>query len=157
QSVPFNWDATVDVGTLRVGYLKAAFENTKQTPQTDANDARALETLRRLGITPIEVRLPERPSVPAVAILYAQSNAALSNPTRTAPDQLVRKDRIAGQNSFRLFPASDYLDANRARVLLMREMARVMADVDVYVTPFDYADYTPNPVATLNTAITNLT
>jgi Asp-tRNA(Asn)/Glu-tRNA(Gln) amidotransferase A subunit family amidase len=39
----------------------------------------------------------------------------------------------------------------------MRAMARVMADVDVYVAPFDYADYTPNPVATLNTAITNLT
>jgi Asp-tRNA(Asn)/Glu-tRNA(Gln) amidotransferase A subunit family amidase len=39
----------------------------------------------------------------------------------------------------------------------MREMARVMSDVDVYVTPFDYADYTPNPVATLNTSITNLT
>ena len=39
----------------------------------------------------------------------------------------------------------------------MRAMARVMANVDVYVAPFDYADYTPNPVATLNTAITNLT
>ena len=39
----------------------------------------------------------------------------------------------------------------------MREMARVMSDVDVHVTPFGYADYTPNPVATLNTAITNLT
>jgi Asp-tRNA(Asn)/Glu-tRNA(Gln) amidotransferase A subunit family amidase len=39
----------------------------------------------------------------------------------------------------------------------MREMARVMTDVDVYVTPFDYADYTPNPIATLNTSITNLT
>jgi Asp-tRNA(Asn)/Glu-tRNA(Gln) amidotransferase A subunit family amidase len=39
----------------------------------------------------------------------------------------------------------------------MREMARVTSDVDVYVTAFDYADYTPNPVATLNTAITNLT
>jgi len=39
----------------------------------------------------------------------------------------------------------------------MREMARVMSEVDVYVTPFDYADYTPNPVATLNTSITNLT
>ena len=36
-------------------------------------------------------------------------------------------------------------------------MARVMSDVDVYVTPFDYSDYTPNPVATLNTSITNLT
>jgi hypothetical protein len=32
-----------------------------------------------------------------------------------------------------------------------------MSEVDVYVTRFGYADYTPNPVAKLNTAITNLT
>ena len=157
QSVPFNWDATADIRTLRVGYLKAAFENTRQTAQTDANDARALDTLRRLGVTPIEVRLPERAAVPAVPILYAESNASLREPTRTALEQLVQKDRAAAQNSFRLLPASDYLDANRARGVLMRDMARVMSDVDVYVTPFDYADYTPNPVATLNTSITNLT
>ena len=157
QSVPFNWDATADIRRLRIGYLKAAFENTRQTAQTDANDARALDTLRRLGVTPIEVRLPERAAVPAVPILYAESNAALREPTRTALEQLVQKDRAAAQNSFRLLPASDYLDANRARAVLMRDMARVMSDVDVYVTPFDYADYTPNPVATLNTSITNLT
>jgi Asp-tRNA(Asn)/Glu-tRNA(Gln) amidotransferase A subunit family amidase len=157
QSVPFNWDAALDVRALRVGYLKAAFENTRQTPQTDANDARALHTLRQMGLTLSEVRIPERPAVPTIAILYSESNAALRDPVRTAPEQLVRKDRTAGQNSFRLFPASDYLNANRARALLMREMARVMSDVDVYVTPFDYADYTPNPVATLNTSITNLT
>jgi hypothetical protein len=35
----------------------------------------------------------------------------------------------------------------------MQEMAPVMSNVDVYVVPFDYADYTPNPVATLNTPI----
>jgi Asp-tRNA(Asn)/Glu-tRNA(Gln) amidotransferase A subunit family amidase len=157
QSVPFNWDATADIRALRVGYLKAAFENTRQTAQTDANDARALDTLRRLGVTPIEVRLPERAAVPAVPILYAESNASLREPTRTALEQLVQKDRAAAQNSFRLLPASDYLDANRARGVLMRDMARVMSDVDVYVTPFDYSDYTPNPVATLNTSITNLT
>ena len=157
QSVPFNWDASADIRALRVGYLKAAFENTRQTAQTDANDARALDTLRRLGVTPIEVRLPERAAVPAVPILYAESNASLREPTRTALEQLVQKDRAAAQNSFRLLPASDYLDANRARGVLMRDMARVMSDVDVYVTPFDYSDYTPNPVATLNTSITNLT
>jgi len=39
----------------------------------------------------------------------------------------------------------------------MREMAKVFEAVDVYVLPFDYADYTPNPVATRNTTITNLT
>jgi len=157
QAVPFNWRATLDIRKLRVGYLKSAFENTKQTAQTDANDVKALETLRRLGISFFEVRLPEQPRVDPIQILYGEANAALRNPVRTRPEDLVRKDRTASQNALRLFPAADYLDANRARALLMREMARVMSEVDVYVTPFDYADYTPNPVATLNTSITNLT
>src|SRR5205085_9636786 len=38
QDVPFHWDAALDVRKLRVGYLKAAFEKTNQTPKTDAND-----------------------------------------------------------------------------------------------------------------------
>jgi Asp-tRNA(Asn)/Glu-tRNA(Gln) amidotransferase A subunit family amidase len=157
QAVPFNWDARLDIRKLRVGYVKSAFENTKQTAQTDANDAKALETLRSLGVSLIEVRLPEHPQIDPLSILYGEANAALRDPVRTQPADLVRKDRTAAQNAFRLFPAADYLDANRARALLMREMARVMSEVDVYVTPFDYVDYTPNPVATLNTFITNLT
>ena len=157
QDIPFNWDATLDIRKLRVGYLKSAFANTKQTAQTDANDAKALETLRSLGVSFIEVRLPEHPRVDPLTILYGEANAALKNPIRTQPADLVRKDRTAAQNALRLLPAADYLDANRARTLLMREMARLMSEVDVYVTPFDYADYTPNPVATLNTSITNLT
>ena len=157
QSVPFNWDAKLDIRKLRIGYLKAAFEKTNQTSQTDANDAKALEALRSLGVSLVNVSLPEHPRVDPIAILYSEANAALRDPIRTQPSDLVRKDRTADQNSFRLFPASDYLDVNRARMLLMREMAKVMSQIDVYVAPFDYADYTPNPVATLNTSITNLT
>jgi Asp-tRNA(Asn)/Glu-tRNA(Gln) amidotransferase A subunit family amidase len=39
----------------------------------------------------------------------------------------------------------------------MQQMARAISEIDVYVVPFDYSDYTPNPVATLNTSLTNLT
>jgi Asp-tRNA(Asn)/Glu-tRNA(Gln) amidotransferase A subunit family amidase len=42
-------------------------------------------------------------------------------------------------------------------MLLMQELARVMTAVDVYVVPVDYSVYTPNPAATLNTNVTNLT
>ena len=40
QNVPFNWDPSLDVRRLRIGYLKAAFNDTKQTAY-DANDAAA--------------------------------------------------------------------------------------------------------------------
>jgi Asp-tRNA(Asn)/Glu-tRNA(Gln) amidotransferase A subunit family amidase len=157
QDVPFNWDAGVDIRALRVGYLKAAFSNTNQTAQTNANDAEALDKLRSLGISLVEVSLPEHANLDPLFILWGEANAALKDPIRTSPGGLVRQDRVAIQNSVRLLPAAEYLDANRVRTLLMREMARVMSEVDVYVVPFDYADYTPNPVATQNTSVTNLT
>jgi len=38
----------------------------------------------------------------------------------------------------------------------MHEFAQLTSKVDVYVLPFDYADYTPNPVADVHTAAANL-
>lgn len=157
QDVPFNWDPSLDVRKLRVGYLKAAFTNTNQTARTNANDAAAVERLRALGIALVEVSLPEHTSVDPLLVLYGEANAALADPVRLQPTSLVRQDRVARQNSVLFLSAADYLEVNRRRMLLMRQMAGVMSEVDAYVVPFDYADYTPNPVATLNTAITNLT
>jgi Asp-tRNA(Asn)/Glu-tRNA(Gln) amidotransferase A subunit family amidase len=157
QDIPFNWDAGLDIRKLRVGYLKAAFSDTRQTAQTNANDAAALERLRALGVSLREVSLPEHANMDPNLILWGEANAALKDPIRTQPAELVRQDRVASQNAVRLLPAAEYLDANRVRGLLMREMARIMADIDVYVVPFDYSDYTPNPIATLNTQVTNLT
>jgi Asp-tRNA(Asn)/Glu-tRNA(Gln) amidotransferase A subunit family amidase len=157
QDVPFNWDASIDARKLRVGYLKAAFDDSKQTPRTDANDAAALDLLRSLGIALIEVELPEHTPVDPLLVLYGEANAALADPVRVQPAALVRQDRVARQNSVLFLTASDYLDVNRRRGALMRKMADLMSGVDAYVVPFDYADYTPNPIATLNTAITNLT
>jgi Asp-tRNA(Asn)/Glu-tRNA(Gln) amidotransferase A subunit family amidase len=157
QDVPFNWDASIDIRTLRVGYVKAAFSDTKQTPRTDANDAAALDQLRSLGISLVEIALPEHTPVDPLLVLYGEANAALADPVRAQPAALVRQDRVARQNSVLFLTAADYLDVNRLRGSLMRKMAHLMSGVDAYVVPFDYADYTPNPIATLNTAITNLT
>jgi Asp-tRNA(Asn)/Glu-tRNA(Gln) amidotransferase A subunit family amidase len=155
--VPFNWDAALDVRKLRVAYLKAAFENTRQTPQVEANDRAALDKIRSLGIELAEFKLPENPKLDPSAILNAEGIVALHDPVDTHPDQLARPDRIVGQNAYRLYPAPDYVNANRARMLLMQEMDKLMAKIDVYLLPYDYADYTPNPVADRSTGITNLT
>jgi Asp-tRNA(Asn)/Glu-tRNA(Gln) amidotransferase A subunit family amidase len=155
--VPFNWDATLDVRKLRVAYLKAAFENTRQTPQVEANDRAALEKIRSLGIELAEFKLPENPKLDPSAVLNAEGIVALHDPVDTHPDQLARPDRIVGQNAYRLYPAPDYVQANRVRMLLMQEMDKLMANIDVYLLPYDYADYTPNPVADRSTGITNLT
>ena len=157
QDFPFNWDAEMDIRKLRVGYLKAAFSDTRQTPQVDANDRAALDKIRGMGFKLIEVGLPEHASLDFPSIMYSKANAALEDPVVTEPGELVRQDRVRTQNSYRLLPAADYLNAQRVRTLIMQEMARILSDVDVYMVPFDYADYTPNPVATLHAAVTNLT
>jgi Asp-tRNA(Asn)/Glu-tRNA(Gln) amidotransferase A subunit family amidase len=89
--------------------------------------------------------------------LVNEANAALHDPFETRPAELVRQDEVVAQNSYRLLPATEYVNANRVRTLLMREMARLMTDIDAYIVPFDYGDYTPNPVASLNSSVTNLT
>jgi Asp-tRNA(Asn)/Glu-tRNA(Gln) amidotransferase A subunit family amidase len=157
HDVPFNWDAELDIRKLRVGYLKAAFSDTRQTPQTEANDAAALEKIRSLGVKLIELQLPEHSDLDIGIIIYGEGNAALKDPIETQPEKLVRQDRVANQHSLRLLPAMEYLNAQRIRTLLMQGMARMMQDIDVYLVPFDYGDYTPNPVANANTSVTNLT
>jgi Asp-tRNA(Asn)/Glu-tRNA(Gln) amidotransferase A subunit family amidase len=155
--IPFNWDANLDIRKLRVGYLKGAFSNTRQTPQVEANDAAALAKLRGMGIELVEIALPQHADLDIGTIIYGEGNAALKDPIETRPENLVRQDRVTNQHALRLLPAVEYLNANRIRTLLMEEMARVMAGIDVYVVPFDYSDYTPNPIASLNTSVTNLT
>jgi Asp-tRNA(Asn)/Glu-tRNA(Gln) amidotransferase A subunit family amidase len=155
--VPFNWDASLDIHKLRVGYLKAAFDDTRQTAQTNANDAAALAKIRSMGINLVEVALPEHANLDITPIIYAEGNSALRDPVELRPRDLVRQDRVTHQNTFLFYTAAQYLDANRVRMLLMQEMAQVMASIDVYLVPFDYSDYTPNPVGSLNTSANNLT
>jgi Asp-tRNA(Asn)/Glu-tRNA(Gln) amidotransferase A subunit family amidase len=157
QDIPFNWDANLDITKLRVGYLKTAFENTRQTPQVNANDTAALQKIRSMGVNLIEVVLPAHCELNFSTIMFGESNAALHDPFETHPTELVRQDEVTAQNAYRLLPSTEYLNANRIRTLLMQEMVQVMADIDVYIVPFDYGDYTPNPVASLNSSVTNLT
>src|ERR1700687_3525005 len=75
QNVPFNWDANADIRKLRVGYLKSAFTNTRQTPQVDANDAAALEKIRSLGFQLIEVALPQQADLDFLTIMWGEANS----------------------------------------------------------------------------------
>ena len=157
MDVPLNWDAGTDVKRLRVGYLASAFRDTRQTKQTDANDRAALDVLRSLGVELVPVELPGGPSPDLNLMILADGADALSNPLITNSGPLKRQDRVSSNLAARFIPAVEYLKNQRLRTELMGNMARLMDSVDVYAVPFDYSDYTPNPVATRNTQVTNLT
>jgi len=139
HDAPFDPDlgrAVPDWTRLRIGYDKAAFDATRDEKSFD--DA-VLETMRRLGANLLPVTLPDLPVSDVLLLLECEAAAAFDELTRTNQDeQLKRQTAQAWPNIFRaarLIPAVDYIQANRIRTLLMRQMDRMMANVDVYLSP----------------------
>ncbi|MGQ9672291.1 MAG: amidase [Candidatus Aminicenantales bacterium] len=134
---PFSWNPELELKTIRVGYLKKAFERDYPTRK---NDEASLDVIRGLGIELIPFDLPENLPVDSLAfILNAEAAAAFDELTRSNRDDLlVRQGRNAWPNVFRqarFIPAVEYIQANRVRTILMEEMAKRMAAIDVYVAP----------------------
>jgi Asp-tRNA(Asn)/Glu-tRNA(Gln) amidotransferase A subunit family amidase len=135
--LPFNWDPAADLKTIRVGYLKKAFEENSKTKK---NDQAVLEVLRSAGIELVPFELPaDLPIQPLATVLSVEAAAAFDELTRSNRDDLMaRQERNAWPNAFRgarFIPAVEYIQANRVRTLLMEEMAEKMKAVDVYVAP----------------------
>ena len=134
--LPFNYNANLDLHTLRVGYLPQEFE--KDSVRQQANQA-ALEKLQQMGIELIPVHLPKIPVYALSFILDAEAAAAFDELTRNGRDSLmVRQIRNAWPNVFRaarFIPAVEYIQANRLRHVLIQEMNKIFQTVDVYVAP----------------------
>jgi len=134
--LPFNWDPSINLKDIRIGYLKKAFE--RENDDKKNNDA-ALEILRSLGIELVPIDLPDFPIYNLSFILRAEAAAAFDELTRSNRDDLlVRQTGGAWPNSFRqarLIPAVEYIQANRLRTLLMQKMAQKMEGIDVYIAP----------------------
>ncbi len=133
---PLRWTPDQDISTIRVGYLKSAFEKDYANKE---NDLRTLETLRSLGVELIAIELPEFPVYPLSFILSAEAAAAFDELTRSNRDDLlVRQIKNAWPNVFRaarFIPAVEYIQANRIRYELIQAMQAVFEKVDVYVAP----------------------
>ena len=146
---PFNYDPSLPLSQIRIGYLKADFDSVRSNK---ANDEAALNALRKLGATLIPVALPRRSTDELSLILSAEAAAAFDDLTRSNRDDLlVRQIKNAWPNVFRaarFIPAVEYLQANRVRYQLVQDMASLMKDIDVYVAP---------PFEGDNLLLTNLT
>ena len=136
HDAPFNWDATLRPGSLRIGYVKSAFD--RDYP-SKAFDSASLDVLRTLEVTLVPVEIPDMPYNAMRLILTAEGAAAFDELTRTGRDaEMKRQTADAWPNIFRaarFIPAVEYVNANRARTLAMRKWAELMATVDVVVAP----------------------
>jgi Asp-tRNA(Asn)/Glu-tRNA(Gln) amidotransferase A subunit family amidase len=154
KDAAFNWDAEFDWKTLRVGYLKTAFDAPSlaadATPAQKRNNERqvydlkygaaALDALRKIGVKLVPVELPtDRHFGDITPLLEAEAAAAFDALTTTGRDKLLTEQGPQEwPNTFRIarfYSAVDYIQAQRARLLAMEAMAKVFDAVDVVVTP----------------------
>jgi Asp-tRNA(Asn)/Glu-tRNA(Gln) amidotransferase A subunit family amidase len=164
SSVPshLDYDATAPVTTLRVGFVPAWM---KESPATDVDRA-ALETVRKLGMTPTEVHLPDWPHSSLMPVLFGEAAAALEELTLNGGvDTLRVQVPDAWPNLFRqarFLSAVDFVQADRLRRRFALEMARVFSGVDLLLVPslrdemLTLSNFTGHPSLTLRAGFVNV-
>jgi Asp-tRNA(Asn)/Glu-tRNA(Gln) amidotransferase A subunit family amidase len=102
-------------------------------------DEAALARLRAMGVKLIPLELPKLPYRPMITMLEAEAAAAFDDLTRSGRDKLLTSQgKDDWPNSFRVsrfIPAVEYIQASRARMLAMEQVAKVFEQVDVIVAP----------------------
>ncbi|MBL8135502.1 MAG: amidase [Acidobacteria bacterium] len=129
MDVPFNWNANLDIRTLKVGVLQASFDELTE-PVAKANAAATLETLKALGVkdfAPVEV-----PDIGLEMSAIAVESAAFFDEHARA-GRMAKVSRGRARPAGRLTSAVDFLQAQRARMMMMEALAKATAHVDVYV------------------------
>ncbi len=136
-SVPSNldYDAAANVQGLRVGYFPHWMN---ESPATDVDRA-ALQTVKKLGMLPVEVSIPDWPYDSLQLILFAEAAAAFEDLTLShGVDQLKMQVPDAWPNTFRqarFLSAVDFVQADRFRRKVANEMGRLFSQVDLLLVP----------------------
>ncbi|MDA1027470.1 MAG: amidase [Bacteroidetes bacterium] len=135
-TTPFSWPSTKSVDDLRVGYLKDSFSAEYDNQKADQA---TLDVLQASGVKLRPVALPDMDTGMIMFMLSVEASAAFEDLTLSGRvNELVSQGAGAWPNSFRshrFVPAVDYINASRARTLLMQQMASLFESVDVIVTP----------------------
>jgi Asp-tRNA(Asn)/Glu-tRNA(Gln) amidotransferase A subunit family amidase len=122
---PFQWPGTKPLKEFRVGYLEGK-DKGSELPEAD------MKVLKDLGVQLVPIALPETKVRTIInLILDVESATAFDDITRAG----VTENIGAWPGTFRqgrFVTAVDYLRAQRARTLVMREMAKVFEKVDAY-------------------------
>jgi len=135
--LPFNYNADLNIKSLKVGYLKHLFEEEYDNSKNDRNSIEIIQ--QELGDL-AAIQLPDNIPINSLGIiLSAEAAAALDELTRSNRDTLlVRQVSNAWPNVFRasrFIPAVEYIQANRLRYMLLQETDKLFDEADVIVTP----------------------
>jgi Asp-tRNA(Asn)/Glu-tRNA(Gln) amidotransferase A subunit family amidase len=136
-SVPtkLDFDAGASVNGLRVGYFPGWMN---EAPATGVDRA-ALDAVKKSGMVPVEVSIPDWPYGSLNLILFAEGAAAFEElGLDGGMRQLRMQTRDAWPNIFRearFLSAVDFVQADRLRRKVANEMVRVFSQVDLLLVP----------------------
>jgi Asp-tRNA(Asn)/Glu-tRNA(Gln) amidotransferase A subunit family amidase len=132
EGVAFAWDAEEKLNGKKVGYIPALID-AETDPDIRSSYDRAFAALRAAGcqLSPIDVPGSDL----NFYIEYTERAAGFDEFTRARKDKGLRTDtgRSGQLRAYHLVTAVDYLQASRARLLLMQEYERATRDVDFVI------------------------
>ena len=130
-----DYDATAPIQGLRVGYFPKWLN---ENPATHV-DRDAVEHLKKLGMVPVEVAIPDWPYQSLNVILFAEGAAAFEELTLSGRmAELKAQVPDAWPNIFRearFLSAVDFVQADRLRRKVALEMEKLFSQVDLLLVP----------------------
>ncbi|HKY30542.1 MAG TPA: amidase [Pyrinomonadaceae bacterium] len=136
--VPFNWAPDMPLAQMKIGYVKTEFDQ-QQDAERKAIYQAALDALKAAGANLQPIELPKFSTAALRIILVAEAATAFDDIIRNgAINQLSGQEPGDWPNTFRssrFIPAVEYIRAQRARTLLMRQMDALMENWHAFVSP----------------------
>jgi Asp-tRNA(Asn)/Glu-tRNA(Gln) amidotransferase A subunit family amidase len=133
----FNYNGNVkSLKGWKIGYLKASFANRQLNYE---NDSLTLKKLKDMGAELIPLEMPKIPATAVALMLDAEAGAAFQELVLNhQTDKMVLQGKNAWPNTFRsaqFIPAVEYINASRARTLLIQEWYEKLKGLDIYMSP----------------------
>jgi Asp-tRNA(Asn)/Glu-tRNA(Gln) amidotransferase A subunit family amidase len=130
-----DYNAVQPVKGIRVGFIPTWLA---EPPATDVDRA-ALDEVKKLGMEPVPIALPNWPYDSLDLILFAEAAAAFEEITLSrAVDQLKAQVPDAWPNIFRqarFLSAVDFVQADRLRRKVAEQMMEIFSKVDMLLVP----------------------
>lgn len=120
---------------MRIGIPNHYFLDDVQ-PQVHQAFDRSIETLRDMGLVPVEVDLIHaRTAVACFLFIGRAESATFHEPLIRARGHLYGSDVLTHQQVGELILAKDYIKAQKARVLVVQDFKQALEKCDVIATP----------------------
>ncbi len=137
-NMPFNYKEKIDLSKMKIAYAQNYFNKR----DTMGNENAVLEAFKKAGAKLMPINFPDSGvyhfNMMSI-VIGAESSAAFDDFSRTGlDDKMTHQEKDAWPNYFRaarFIPATEYLNANRHRYVLMQEVNKVIEQYDVIICP----------------------